>query len=83
MTLPEDAPARNAKTEVWRTYAMRFGFVAPEDMGRDEIIENVEKLAPDFETPAAPAGTGTTSFEGGEPVLEKKGRPNRGAYFDV
>lgn len=76
--LPEDAPARNAKTEVWAKYAQKFGIVAG-DMGRDEIIEAVEAAQPDFQPP--PTGEPAQEFTGDGPALETKG--DRGAYFDI
>lgn len=80
MTLPEDAPARNAKTEVWAYSAQGFGIVAG-DMGRDEIIEAVLAAQPDFQTP--PSGEPAETWTGDGPDLETKGGRSTGAYFDV
>lgn len=74
--LPEDAPALNAKTEVWAKYAQKFGIVAG-DMGRDEIIDAVLAAQPDFQPP--PTGEPAETFGDDGPKLEKKTR----TYFDL
>lgn len=80
MTLPDDAPAKNAGTDDWAAYARKAEIDVPEGASRTAIIEAVEAA---HETGAV--NTGATW----PPTLETKDeappqkRRRRGAYFSV
>ena len=71
MTLPDNAPARNASTEDWQEYAADLGIEDAEDLTRSEAIEAVEKA---LATPEE-----ATDWDDAGPVLETKKAP----YFDL
>lgn len=76
MTLPDNAPARNASTEEWQAYASDLGIEGTEDMTRTEAIEAVERVT------ATPTEAAAQDWDDAGPKLETKGR-DRGAYFDI
>jgi hypothetical protein len=82
MTLPDDAPAKNAGTDDWAAYAKERGVEVPEGSTRSAIIEAVE-AAED----SGAVNTGATwppVLETKEPAPTKKKRRRKGgAYFSV
>lgn len=77
MTLPDNAPARNASTEEWQAYASDLGIEGTEDMTRTEAIEAVEKVT------ATPEEAAAQDWDEGGPKLETKDGRKGGAYFDI
>lgn len=81
MTLPEDAPAKNAGTDDWAAYARKAEIDVPEGASRTAIIEAVEAA---HETGAVNTGaTWPPVLETKEPAPTKKKRRKGGAYFSV
>jgi len=71
MSLPDNAPAKNAGTEDWQAYAGSLGIEGADEMSRNEAIDAVETV---FATPDE-----ATDWDEDGPVLEKKSAP----YFDL